>query len=314
MSINNSKNQGEYRKAINNLETNLNTNKTTLTNNITTVNTNLTNSINDIKSTYKKIKRCVIGQSSSTNTNPWYRFCTVKITDTYYDWNISFKISQGYADSNKYLGILTAHIRTGSTKLVEGAHLTWEYTNAGVVRSDWVLTYKNVDGDGSYIELWCCQDTAWAQYHIDTISEFSRTNWIDKCTLYSLASAGSYASIDDLSSGYTKVTSTIGANTIINTYSSGTSWYRIWSDGWIEQGGRVTKTASSGTITFSKAFKDTNYTFVSQEGAGTNGEATGTSTDTGGYGDNLGVTNFTTTTVRYSCVATRHICWYACGD
>lgn len=96
------------------------------------------------------------------------------------------------------------------------------------------------------------------------------------------------------------------------TYISGTSWYRIWSDGWIEQGGRVTSTKSSGTITFPKAFSNTNYVCIGQEGAG-GGTAEGSSTDTGGYGDNLGFTNFTTTTVRYSCASGRHICWSACG-
>lgn len=104
-------------------------------------------------------------------------------------------------------------------------------------------------------------------------------------------------------------------NTIIfvkTSYTSGTTWYRIWSDGWIEQGGRVTSTKSSGTITFPKAFSNTNYVCIGQEGAG-GGTAEGSSTDTGGYGDNLGFTNFTTTTVRYSCASGRHICWSACG-
>ena len=43
---------------------------------------------------------------------------------------------------------------------------------------------------------------------------------------------------------------------IIETYVNGTSWYRIWSDGWCEQGGSYT---TSGTYTFLKPFKDTNY-------------------------------------------------------
>lgn len=44
---------------------------------------------------------------------------------------------------------------------------------------------------------------------------------------------------------------------VIQNYLSGSSWYRVWSDGWIEQGGR-----SSGTVTVSllKAFVNANYT------------------------------------------------------
>lgn len=48
---------------------------------------------------------------------------------------------------------------------------------------------------------------------------------------------------------------------LVETWHSGTEWYRVWSDGWIEQGGITT--AVSGTrnyqINFNKAFTDTNY-------------------------------------------------------
>lgn len=49
---------------------------------------------------------------------------------------------------------------------------------------------------------------------------------------------------------------------IISSYHSGTSWYRVYSDGWCEQGGSIT--TSDGTIIFLKEFIDTNYTFISQ--------------------------------------------------
>ncbi len=53
---------------------------------------------------------------------------------------------------------------------------------------------------------------------------------------------------------------------IVETWSSGASWYRVYSDGWCEQGGYMEKTWSSSThdgltITFLKPFIDTNYTF-----------------------------------------------------
>ena len=55
-----------------------------------------------------------------------------------------------------------------------------------------------------------------------------------------------------------------------STYSSGTSWYRIWSDGWIEQGGRITS-AGITSITLLKPHKDTNYCIaVAQKGASSN--------------------------------------------
>ena len=51
---------------------------------------------------------------------------------------------------------------------------------------------------------------------------------------------------------------------ITERWSSGTSWYRKWSDGWIEQGGRLSGTParffSNKTLTFNKSFTTTNYT------------------------------------------------------
>lgn len=53
---------------------------------------------------------------------------------------------------------------------------------------------------------------------------------------------------------------------ITTTWHVETSWYRKWSDGWIEQGGQITTSAT--TISLHLAFKDTNYTItVSQNGS-----------------------------------------------
>lgn len=46
---------------------------------------------------------------------------------------------------------------------------------------------------------------------------------------------------------------------VVSTYSSGTSWYRIWSDGLIEQGGHVDAKSEEITITLIKSFSDTKY-------------------------------------------------------
>ena len=44
---------------------------------------------------------------------------------------------------------------------------------------------------------------------------------------------------------------------VTQTWRSETEWYRVWSDGWIEQGGHGT----GGTCTFNKSFSNTKYTF-----------------------------------------------------
>lgn len=49
---------------------------------------------------------------------------------------------------------------------------------------------------------------------------------------------------------------------IIDTYKNGTSWYRVWSDNWCEQGGIITVSTNvykGQEVTLLKAYKDTNY-------------------------------------------------------
>lgn len=41
---------------------------------------------------------------------------------------------------------------------------------------------------------------------------------------------------------------------VVETYQNGTSWYRIWSDGWVEQGGEIViNSASVGGGTYNSA-------------------------------------------------------------
>lgn len=54
---------------------------------------------------------------------------------------------------------------------------------------------------------------------------------------------------------------------VIQNYISGTNWYRVWSDGWIEQGGRVyMEKDSTVTVSLPKAFTTTNYIVFTQSG------------------------------------------------
>lgn len=63
------------------------------------------------------------------------------------------------------------------------------------------------------------------------------------------------------SSSFASALNTAGIRTIIETYQNGTSWYRVYSDGWCEQGGlrSAGATGSAETITLLKQYKDTNY-------------------------------------------------------
>lgn len=46
---------------------------------------------------------------------------------------------------------------------------------------------------------------------------------------------------------------------VIDAYQNGASWYRVWSDGWCEQGGIANSTTQQVNITLLKNYKDTNY-------------------------------------------------------
>ena len=88
---------------------------------------------------------------------------------------------------------------------------------------------------------------------------------------------------------------------VIQNYVSGYNWYRVWSDGWIEQGGRVyMNNAINQTLNFNKAFTTTNYTIVSA-GEGDNADV------------NLGIMERHTSYVIVDNGANVNYNWYACG-
>ena len=69
--------------------------------------------------------------------------------------------------------------------------------------------------------------------------------------------------IASLNAKITSIETTISSmKYVTETNSSNDKWYRVWSDGWIEQGGRVPTHSSYGyqPILFLKEFSDTNYT------------------------------------------------------
>lgn len=85
-----------------------------------------------------------------------------------------------------------------------------------------------------------------------------------------------------------------------------TSWYRRWSDGWIEQGG-VFAQSSSGyhavTITFTIPYSNTKYAFVSQ--------ASWNSAN--GQGNWVTAKTSSTLTIQNVSLYVDCSSWYACG-
>ena len=95
---------------------------------------------------------------------------------------------------------------------------------------------------------------------------------------------------------------------VTESYKNGTSWYRVWSDGWCEQGGQT----GGGTVMFLKTFVDTNYYIDKQL---MNISSTSSTVQVWWASQLFGVTSYTTSscnthTPGYGITTFR---WYACG-
>ena len=100
---------------------------------------------------------------------------------------------------------------------------------------------------------------------------------------------------------------------IVTTYVNGTSWYRVYSDGWCEQGGVTTPDANGhAAISLLQAYTNTNYNVV----FGVEADSTG-GTDNA-YCPFVGINTKVTTgfdIYRFGrqVTTTVNITWQACG-
>lgn len=94
---------------------------------------------------------------------------------------------------------------------------------------------------------------------------------------------------------------------LVETYQSGDSWYRVYSDGWIEQGSNTVGSTGIFTLNFLHNFTTTNYMFL-----------THTLTGSGDYTvRNTPSVLYTRTTSTIQLCGTPNFgnsfMWYACG-
>ena len=137
----------------------------------------------------------------------------------------------------------------------------------------------------------------------DNSNQIATTSWVRNHRCTTAATTTSTASVD--APAY-----------VVQNYKSGASWYRVWSDGWIEQGGASTAGVaadSSATITMHKAMSDTNYCLQVTSSNFT------TTSHTGAY--NLFIQTYTLTTTKFTVGAKSDngkmyrvpFSWYVCG-
>lgn len=135
-----------------------------------------------------------------------------------------------------------------------------------------------------------------------TTKAAAQTNLGLNDAITALSISGNKISYTQADGGTGSVTVPTGAGArayVTETYVNGTLWYRIWSDGWKEQGGRV---SIDGTVTYLKAFNNTNYTLL----------ALAYGSNTSGY-FNMHVTSYSKTTFSIGTSNWDSAFWYACG-
>lgn len=160
---------------------------------------------------------CSVGQSSSTSTNPWYKFADITVDSSYVDKHIIFFVYSSYSDSSNMMGILKAHVKTSSTGTFDVGELKWLVRSSSITNADFVLAYNNTSP--AKVELWCKCDVGYRGYHFDVIAEGDRGSRSTRIwNLYNTWTAGSAA---EPTAGFTQVTST--AITIVNNTSGNAS-------------------------------------------------------------------------------------------
>lgn len=160
---------------------------------------------------------CSVGQSSSTSTNPWYKFADITVDSSYVDKHIIFFVYSSYSDSSNMMGILKAHVRTSSTGTFDVGELKWLVRGSSITNADFVLAYNNTSP--AKVELWCKCAIGYKGYHFDVIAEGDRGSRSTRIwNLYNTWTAGSEA---EPTPDFEQVTST--AITIVNNTSGNAS-------------------------------------------------------------------------------------------
>lgn len=97
---------------------------------------------------------------------------------------------------------------------------------------------------------------------------------------------------------------------LTESYVNGTSWYRVYSDGWCEQGGTGSTAAqASNSVALLKAYTNTNYTLL----ATNNFEETGGNVTIQAVKTSNSEFNINAKEYNVNTYYARSYCWYACG-
>lgn len=138
------------------------------------------------------LKRCIIcDESEDFASYAWHKFAETTITSNYGDASITFLVSKSWGQVPTVSGILTAHVRSSSTKIYESGQFVWQVASSGIVPDDFVMVYTNTANTSVKVELWYKQGSRYDGWVFTVLKEHSRTTYNSVWTLYTSTGHGS---------------------------------------------------------------------------------------------------------------------------
>ena len=135
----------------------------------------------------------------------WHKFAEVDITTANSDQTITFIVSKTWGQVPGFSGILTAHVRVGSTKIYESAQFQWNLAGTSINPDDFVLVYTDTANTSCKVELWYKQNARYDGWVFTILKEHGRSNVNNVWTVYTASGHGSAT----YTAGTGTVTSTI---------------------------------------------------------------------------------------------------------
>ena len=232
------------------------------------------------------LAKCITGKSLGVKGNGM----TLGVTDGTTNYGVQ---RRSYTPSNYFVNPLQGQITKYGSQIGEAADLDTPVSSKNLT----VGLATDVQKTGIIADLSSQVNGLWCVKAYGTITNVGSTD------------------VADISTGLTQAETRISAlenhgagATVVESYRNGTEWYRVWSDGWVEQGG-VTKMSCDVVHNLLKPFADTNYgVFLQNENSDTH-YVSSVSTRT--------VSSFTPQihfTTNYTQGIELPTYWYACGQ
>lgn len=141
-------------------------------------------------------KALITDSSSDFASYAWHKFAEVTITSTNYDYVATFLVSSGYDASStsvpRKMGMLTMHVRTGSTRIFNDGEFEWLFAGDQIDPRNFVMVYTDTASTSCKIELWYKQLYRYEGYTFSVVEEHTRTvKEIYTMTMYDQSGHGS---------------------------------------------------------------------------------------------------------------------------